>query len=32
MRARAGMLEARGLVEPDQRDEELVVIGAHRVR
>jgi hypothetical protein len=26
------MLEARGLVEPDQRDEELVVIGAHRVR
>ena len=32
MRARAGMLEARGLIEPGQRDEELVVIGAHHVR
>ncbi len=32
MRARAAMLEARGLVEPGQREEELVVIGAHRVR
>lgn len=28
MRVRAAMLEARGLVEPGQRDEELVVIGA----
>lgn len=32
MRARAALLEARGLVEPGQREEELVVIGAHRVR
>jgi release factor glutamine methyltransferase len=32
MRARAAMLEARGLVEPGQRDEELVVIGASDVR
>ena len=32
MRARAAMLEARGLVEPGQRAEELVVIGAHHVR
>jgi release factor glutamine methyltransferase len=32
MRARAAMLEARGLIEPGQRDEELVVIGAHHVR
>jgi len=31
MRARAAMLQARGLVQPGQRDEELVVIGAHRV-
>jgi release factor glutamine methyltransferase len=31
MRARAAMLGARGLVQPGQRDEELVVIGAHRV-
>ncbi len=30
MRLRAAMLEARGLVEPGQRDEELVVIGARR--
>jgi len=29
MRARAAMLEARGLIERGQRDEELVVIGAH---
>jgi release factor glutamine methyltransferase len=32
MRARAAMLEARGLVEPGQREEELVVIGAGHVR
>jgi release factor glutamine methyltransferase len=32
MRARAAMLEARGLVELGQCDEELVVIGAHDVR
>ncbi|MGH3898291.1 MAG: HemK2/MTQ2 family protein methyltransferase [Pseudonocardiaceae bacterium] len=32
MRARVAMLEARGLVEPGQRDEELVVIGARRAR
>jgi release factor glutamine methyltransferase len=31
MRLRATMLEARGLIEPGQRDEELVVIGAQRV-
>jgi release factor glutamine methyltransferase len=31
MRARVAMLQARGLVQPGQRDEELVVIGAHRV-
>jgi release factor glutamine methyltransferase len=30
MRLRAAMLEARGLVQPGQRDEELVVIGARR--
>jgi release factor glutamine methyltransferase len=30
MRLRAAMLETRGLVEPGQRDEELVVIGARR--
>jgi release factor glutamine methyltransferase len=30
MRARAAMLEARGLVEPGQGDEELVVIRAQR--
>lgn len=30
MRLRAAMLEARGLVEPGQRQEELVVIGARR--
>jgi release factor glutamine methyltransferase len=28
MRARAGMLESRGLIRPGQRDEELVVVGA----
>ncbi|HYZ38659.1 MAG TPA: HemK2/MTQ2 family protein methyltransferase, partial [Pseudonocardiaceae bacterium] len=32
MRARAAMLASRGLVEPGQRDEELVVIGAQRGR
>jgi release factor glutamine methyltransferase len=32
MRGRAAMLEARGLVEPGQSEEELVVIGARRVR
>lgn len=32
LRARVAMLEARGLVEPGQRDEELVVIGARRAR
>ncbi|MGH3833457.1 MAG: HemK2/MTQ2 family protein methyltransferase, partial [Pseudonocardiaceae bacterium] len=32
MRLRATMLEARGLLEPGQRDEELVVIGARRAR
>ncbi len=32
MRARVTMLQARGLVEPGQRDEELVVIGARRAR
>lgn len=31
MRARAAMLQARGLIEPGQRAEQLVVIGAHRV-
>jgi release factor glutamine methyltransferase len=31
MRVRAAMLEARGLVQPGQHEEELVVIGAHRV-
>jgi release factor glutamine methyltransferase len=31
MRARATMLEARGVVQPGQHDEELVVIRAHRV-
>lgn len=31
MRARAAMLETRGLVEPGQREEQLVVIGARRV-
>lgn len=31
MRARAAMLEARGLLRPGQSCEELVVIGAHRV-
>jgi release factor glutamine methyltransferase len=30
MRLRAAMLEARGLIEPGQRDEELVVIGGRR--
>jgi release factor glutamine methyltransferase len=30
MRARAALLNARGLVQPGQRDEKLVVIGAHR--
>jgi release factor glutamine methyltransferase len=29
MRLRAAMLEARGLIQPGQRDEELVVIAAH---
>jgi len=32
MRARAAMLEVRGLVEPGQSEEELVVIGAHDAR
>ncbi|MDQ3827313.1 MAG: methyltransferase [Actinomycetota bacterium] len=32
MRARAAMLESRGLVEPGQCQEELVVIGAHHGR
>jgi release factor glutamine methyltransferase len=32
MRARAAMLEARGLVEPGQRQEELVIVGARRGR
>jgi len=32
MRLRATMLEARGFVEPGQRDEELVVIGARHAR
>jgi release factor glutamine methyltransferase len=32
MRARAAMLESRGLIESGQREEELVVIGAHRGR
>lgn len=32
MRLRAAMLETRGLVEPGQRNEELVVIGARRAR
>ncbi|MGQ0779415.1 MAG: HemK2/MTQ2 family protein methyltransferase [Pseudonocardiales bacterium] len=32
MRARVAILEARGLIEPGQRDEELVVIGARRAR
>ncbi len=31
MRARAAMLEARGLVEPGQSVEDLVVVGARRV-
>jgi release factor glutamine methyltransferase len=31
MRARTSMLEARGLVQPGQREEQLVVIGARRV-
>jgi release factor glutamine methyltransferase len=30
MRARAALLESRGLVAPGQREEELVVVGAHR--
>ena len=30
MTARAALLEARGLIEPGQRYEELVVVGAHR--
>ncbi|MHA6625615.1 HemK2/MTQ2 family protein methyltransferase [Pseudonocardia sichuanensis] len=30
MRARAALLEARGLIGPGQREEELVVVGAHR--
>lgn len=30
MRARAGMLESRGLIRPGQRLEELVVVEAHR--
>jgi release factor glutamine methyltransferase len=29
MRSRAALLEARGLIEPGQRYEELVVVGAH---
>jgi release factor glutamine methyltransferase len=31
MRARVTMLEARGLIEPGQRAEQLVVIGARHV-
>jgi release factor glutamine methyltransferase len=31
MRARAAMLEARGLVQPGQRAEQLVLIGARHV-
>ena len=31
MHARTAMLESRGLIEPGQREEELVVIGARRV-
>jgi release factor glutamine methyltransferase len=30
MHARAALLEARGLIEPGQREEELVVVGARR--
>jgi release factor glutamine methyltransferase len=30
MRARAALLESRGLVGPGQREEDLVVVGAHR--
>lgn len=30
MRARAALLESRGLIAPGQREEELVVVGAHR--
>jgi release factor glutamine methyltransferase len=30
MQARAAMLEARGLIGPGQREEDLVVVGAHR--
>jgi release factor glutamine methyltransferase len=30
MRARAAMLEARGLIRAGQREEDLVVVGAHR--
>jgi release factor glutamine methyltransferase len=30
MRARAALLEARGLIAPGQREEELVVVGARR--
>ena len=30
MRARAALLEARGLIRPGQREEDLVVVGAHR--
>jgi release factor glutamine methyltransferase len=30
MRARAALLESRGLIGPGQREEELVVVGAHR--
>jgi release factor glutamine methyltransferase len=32
MSARAAMLEARGLIEPGQRDEELVVVRGDRPR
>ncbi|HYH29708.1 MAG TPA: HemK2/MTQ2 family protein methyltransferase [Pseudonocardia sp.] len=30
MRARAALLESRGLIGPGEREEELVVVGAHR--
>ncbi|WP_369805057.1 HemK2/MTQ2 family protein methyltransferase [Pseudonocardia sp. MH-G8] len=30
MRARSALLESRGLIGPGQREEELVVVGAHR--
>jgi hypothetical protein len=30
MSARAALLEARGLIAPGQREEEIVVVQAHR--